>query len=181
MKLLNSPITRFALSGLAVAGVYFAADASTAPLQSLPINSLRAQAIQHLSPNQDIGDLANLYPLKAKASPVASPAPTADDVIPVDDAFLPRQITQTTDAKPAVVDYFPLLQSNNVLLLQAVTGDGAIINKHFYPCGSPLAEYAYPGPKGASLTPRLICNSKKPDSVRIAEQSGKRTFELSLN
>lgn len=181
-SIIQSSIIRIVAALGVVAGVYLAADASTAPLQALPISSLRAQALQHSAP-QDMGELANLYPLKAKASPEVTAAPTADDVIPVDDAFLPRAVSTTPENKPlAVVDYFPLLQSNNVLALQAITGDGAIINTHFYPCNGPLPEYAYPGPKGGNLSPRLIC-TKSTRTVRIAEPAniGKRYFDLSLN
>lgn len=179
----ESSIMQIALATSLIAGVYVAANASTAPLQALPISSLRAHALQHLA-SQDMGELANLYPLKAKAPP-AAPSPAAanaDDVIPVDDAFLPRAATPKQENKTAAVDYFPLLKSNNVLALQATTDTGAIINQEFYPCDSVLAKYAYPGPKGSSVAPRLIC-TKKPDTVRIAEPAtiGKRYFDLSLH
>ncbi|MBN9424614.1 MAG: hypothetical protein BGO63_15250 [Candidatus Accumulibacter sp. 66-26] len=177
----NSPVFQIATAAAVIGGVYLATEASIPALQNLPISELRSTA-PHPS-NSDLSVLNNLYPLVAKASPKPTPLPAADDLIQVDDAFIPRNSSGNQEpGTPAVIDYFPLLESNHVLVLQAVTSDGAIINKRFYTYYSPLTEWAYPGLDGKNVSPVLL-RAGKGDRVRIAEpatSSKKRHFELVL-
>lgn len=177
----NSPILQLAAIAIVIGGVYLVTEASLPPLQNLPISELRSN-VPHPS-SSDPAALKDLYPLVAKASPKPVPLPAADDVIQVDDAFIPRNSNSEKDGgTSATIDYFPLLESNRVLVLQAVTGDGAIINKRFYNYYSPLTEWAYPGLDGRTVSPVLL-RAGKGDRVRIAEpatSSKKRHFDLLL-
>lgn len=172
MKLLESNLVRLALIGLFLGIVFNGSQATLPTLQALPIYGIND------APQQNVADdeLKNLYPLVSSRNKTSIAAPLSE-IINIDSAFIP-QTALPSNAQSSVPDYFSLLKENNVLLLQAITNDGAIINGKFYAFNNTIADFAYPSGSGKEVSPTLL--QATISSVIIKETVGKRRFILIL-
>lgn len=174
--LLRSQLAQLVLAITALFAVYQVSQASLPALQALPINGISTASTPRPA---DTAALSNLYPLVAVATPRQDAAPTPHDIIPVDDAFIPKTVAKESFAAKTP-DYFVLLNTSHTLTLQAVTSDGAIINRQFYSYDAPLAEFAYPTSSGKQVTP-ILRRSKQSNAVSINETPGARHFLLTMS
>jgi len=174
MKLLESNLVRLALTGLFLGIVFKGSQATLPTLQALPIYGM------NVAPRQNIADdhhLKNLYPLVASHDKAVIAEAPSSEIINIDSAFIP-QITIQKNVQSNVPDYFSLLKENNVLMLQAITNDGAIINGKFYAFNSTITDFAYPSGSGKEVSPTLI--QATASSVIIKETPGQHRFVLTL-
>lgn len=173
--LLRSPVIQLSLAVLGLAGLLMLLQRHAPSFEALPISGIRTGMTP---PAADPASLANLYPLVAKAAKDKTSPPKPDDVIPVDDIFIPRTVSKEVLSIKAP-DYFQALNSNKLLTVQAISDDGAIINQKYYRFGAPMSDWAYPGPAGKEISP-ILRRAKQSGSVRIEERPGSRTFLLTL-
>lgn len=172
---LRSPIIQLSLAVLVLGGLFLLLQQSGPHIEALPISGISTGAP---APAADPATLANLYPLVAKATEEAVPAPKPDDVIPVDDVFIPKTVSKEA-LTVKTPDYFLILNSNKLLTVQAISDGGAIISQKFYRFGAPLSDWTYPGPSGKEVAP-VLRPAKQPGAVRIEERPGARSFLLTL-
>ena len=174
MKLLESNLVRLALIGLFLGIVFKGSQATLPALQALPVYGMDN------APQQNIADdkLKSLYPLVANHGKAVTASRQSSEIINIDSAFIP-QVALQKNVQSSVPDYFFLLKENNVLLLQAITNDGAIINGKFYAFNSTIADFAYPSGSGKEVSPTLL--QATISSVIIKETVGKRRFILVLD
>ncbi|CAG0975704.1 hypothetical protein RHDC4_01569 [Rhodocyclaceae bacterium] len=171
---LHSPIAQLLTAFGVIGAIYWVAQQPLPSFQALPINAISTATAP--TPGADPRVLANLYALYAAAPPRKTPPPTPDDIIAVDDVFIPKTIPKETLAAKTP-DYFNLLQSNNVLTLNAISDEGAIINQKFFSYGDILTDWAYPGTAGRDVAP-LLRRAKKANCIQITERPGSRSFNL---
>lgn len=173
---LQSNIIKFVFAALFLLGLYRGGEYCSEIFRALPISGMKPT-----NPQQTVVDdnfLKNLYPLVAdEPNKPKSSAPS--EIVSVDDAFIPKVVLAPPPPAYRAPDYFPALQANHILELQATTNSGAIINKHYYAYGELLNEYAYPA-NGKQVTP-ILKQSTKSYAVEITENPGKRHFTLTLN
>lgn len=177
----NSGIAQLSMAVLFCALVFQITEGTIPNLQALPISGLENTHQNRIVATGD--ELRNLFPLVAVNT--EKPVPAApSEVISVDEAFIPANKVMEIEKKQVDInktpDYFPLLDTGKVLELQAITNDGAIINQRYYAYNTALWEFAYPVSPTKSATP-VLRKSKEANSVRIAENPGKRNFILKLD
>ncbi|MCD5327910.1 hypothetical protein ACFFU8_09250 [Chromobacterium piscinae] len=138
--------------------------------------------------------LKQLYPLMATApakdprilqpdvpgSTLAAP-PGATNMDQIFEIRAAKSEASAAATEPAAPDYFALLQTNQLMKLDATApGLGAFINGKYIALGHPIEQFAYPsGPGKAEIAPVLTVVSET--SVLIAEPRGKRRIQLTMN
>lgn len=118
--------------------------------------------------------LAMLYPLVVRGG--AGGRKQFGDGSGIDAAFVPFKVAPIVDElqmpAPREMDYFGLLP--RAMSLDAILGNGAIINGKFYAAGALIEEFAFPAKGGKGMaTPRLHVLSDKEVEITAIGRSFK--------
>lgn len=123
--------------------------------------------------------LQHLYPLVAttKQSGVGpASTPPAD----INEAFQLKKAAKPET--PETPDYFRALQSNKdtLLAIEAISDDGVVVNKRYFPFGSPLTIFSYPAPNGRGSVSPIVARGPSPNAIHVQEHPGTRRFTVKV-
>lgn len=166
----QSPLVVTSIVGIismALSGLWSGAEKVEAYIGTLPVKGAQSAAQAPAGLPGGAGSLAVLYPLyvesNKKTARVSRPAEESSKLI---DASFTRSLTSAAPAGSAqaptlpvpqpvaLPDYFPLLRQ--AIRVDAVTGNGAVLNGRFYEAGQPVTAFAYPSKKDQAMTTPVL-------------------------
>lgn len=173
--------------GMALSGLWNSAGKVEAYIGSLPVKGAQSAAQAPATTTGSAGGLAVLYPLYVESKQKAEARPrTPKDSSKLIDASFARSTVTANGAAPALPvpqpvalpDYFTLLRQ--AIRLDAITGNGAVLNGHFYEAGQPVTAFAYPGKKDQKMTtPLLLKVDEHAVLIGEAPEEGSRSISVS--
>jgi hypothetical protein len=175
--------------GMALSGLWNSAAKVETYIGTLPVKGAQTAAAAPANASGSAGSLAVLYPLYVESKQKAERLPQASAASSklIDESFTrSSRAPAASGGSPtlpvpqpvALPDYFPLLRQ--AVHLDAITGNGAVLNGHFYEVGQPVTAFAYPGKKEQKMSAPVL-QSVLADEVVLAEAEGEGTRTIRIS